>query len=150
MARACGIRLGTQSFELVVLDGGSKSAKVVACVAGQLAPGEDAVEAAAAALREAARSVKAPTDNCSLALDTGLAAFRGVTLPFSDRDKIEEVLKFEVESQLPHWSVDDVVVDFLVLREAPSESKLLATAVRKDALTPALRAAERAGLDAID
>ena len=150
MARACGIRLGSQTYELVVLEGSAKSPKLIACRAGEFAAGEDPVQVAAQALREVAREARAPADNVGLAVDTGLAAFRGVTLPFADRAKIEEVLKYEVESQLPHWSVDDVVVDFLVLRSSQNESKLMAAAVRKEALEPALKTCELAGLDAIE
>jgi hypothetical protein len=150
MARSCGIRIGARRFELVALEGTVKKPKLIACVAGEIPPGENPQAAALAALREALRKHKLPVDNAGLAIDTGIAAFRRLTLPFSDREKIEQVLKFEVESQLPHLSIDEVVVDFALQGSLPNESRLLAIAVPKASLRPTLELAERAGIDALD
>lgn len=150
MARSCGIRLGQQRFEIVALEGSSKKAKVIAAGSGEIPAGPDAVAAMAEALREAAKSLGVPTENIGIAVDTGLAAFRNVTLPFDDRAKIEDVIKFEVESQLPQWSIDEVVIDFLSLSTKPSESRLLVTAVQKSGLKPLLDACDQAGLPAFD
>lgn len=150
MARSCGIRIGARRFELVALEGTVKKPKLIACVAGEIPPGEDPQAAALTALREALRKHKLPVDNAGLAIDTGLAAFRRLTLPFSDREKIEQVLKFEVESQLPHFTIDEVVVDFALQGSLPNESRLLAIAVPKASMRPTLELAERTGIDALD
>jgi Tfp pilus assembly PilM family ATPase len=157
MARSCGLRIGSRRFELVVLDGGPKKSRILATAVGDLGrpPGEPAAEGAEAdagadaadALRQAVKENAVPTDNIGLAIDTSLAAFRNIKMPFADRAKIEQVLKFEVESLLPQWSVDDVVVDFHVLESTSDSSELLVTAVPKADLRRAIDLCARAGAE---
>ena len=94
------------------------------------------------------RAFDVPLDNVSVAVDSGLAAFRSLRLPFTDDAKIEEVLKFEIESELPQWSIDDVIVDFLVQQRDEKGSELLVTAVRKDDLRGVLDVCARRRLRA--
>lgn len=151
MARSCGLRIGPRRFELVVLDGGAKKHKITAYMAGELPrDGEDAVATAAAALREAVKTHNVPHDNVGVAIDTGLAAFRTLKVPFSDKAKIEEVIKFEVESQLPQWNVDDVVVDFQILDSTDDSSELLVSAVPKADLKQVLAICEKAGVEPLE
>src|SRR6202008_4046438 len=96
-----------------VLEGSAKKHRITAFQAGELpAGGEGAAQEAARVLKEAAKTHSIPHDSVGGAIDSGVAAFRAIKLPFSDPDKIEEVLKFEVESQLPQWAIDEVVVDW--------------------------------------
>lgn len=151
MARSCGIRIGPRRFELVVLDGSAKKHKITAYMAGELPrDGEDPIATAAAVLREAVKLHNVPKDNVGVVIDTGLAAFRTIKVPFSDKGKIEEVLKFEVEGQLPQWNVDDLVVDFLVLDSTPEVSELLVTAVPKSDLKHVLTICEKAGIEPLE
>ncbi len=151
MARACGIRIGPRRFELVVLDGSAKKHKITAYMAGELPrEGDDPIASAAALLREAVKQHNVPRDNVGVAIDTGLAAFRSIKVPFSDKDKIEDVIKFEVESQLPQWNVDDVVVDFQILETNDNTSDLLVTAVPKADLKTVLSICEKAGVEPLE
>lgn len=151
MASSCGIHIDQRRFHLVALDGSAKKHKVSAHLSGEIAPGEDPVTAVSTALRKIAKQKKLRGENVALAVDSGLAAFRNLTLPFDDRTKIEEVLKFEVENDLPQWDIDEVIVDFLVLSSRPGiESNLLVTAIPKMRLERQLAACERAGLEAAD
>src|SRR5688572_11766807 len=114
MAKSCGIRIGPKRYELVVLEGSAKKHRITAFQAGEFpAGGEDPIAEKAQLLKDAAKRHGIPHDSVGLAIDSGLAAFRTIKLPFNDPNKIEEVLKFEVESQLPQWAIDDVVVDWL-------------------------------------
>jgi hypothetical protein len=100
------------------------------------------------ALRAIVTEHRLRPENICLALDSGQAAFRNLTLPFDDRDKIEEVIKYEVESEFPQWNIDDVIVDFLVLATKPgAESNLLVLGMPKAPLELELQACEKAGLD---
>ncbi len=151
MARSCGIRIGPRRYELVVLDGSSKKHKIAAYSAGELPPpGEDGSSGATDVLKEALRAHRVPRENVNLAIDTANAAFRHLTLPFGDRSKIAQVVKFEVESQLPQWNVEDVVVDFHVLRSTDQSSELLVAAVPKTQVGAALEMCERAGVEPLD
>ncbi len=151
MARSCGLRIGPRRYELVVLDGGPKKHRVAAYATGDLPHGgEDAATQAAAVLREAVRQHAIPKENLAIAIDAGLAAFRSISVPFTDREKIEEVVKFEVESELPQWNIDDVVVDFHMLETAGEASDLLLSAVPKAEIRSALDLCERAGLEPLE
>ncbi|MBI5362165.1 MAG: pilus assembly protein PilM [Planctomycetes bacterium] len=153
MARSCGLRIGPRRFELVVLDGSGKKHKVIATHAGEFPKAEagaDAAALAADALKEALKQLNVPKENVGVAIDSRLAAFRTIKMPFSDKAKIESVLKFEVEGMLPQWNIDDVVVDFHKIEETDESSELLVTAVQKADLRRALDICEHAGLEPLE
>ncbi len=150
MARACGIRIGSRRYELVVLDGSPKKHKIVSYASGDLSDGEDPSESASRVLREAIKAHNVPTENVGIAVDTGMAAFRTLKLPFSDRGKIEQIIKFEVESQLPQWNIDDVIVDFHVMDSTKDSSELLVTGVPKDRLGVVLDTCSDAGFEPLE
>ena len=101
----------------------------------------------AGVLAQAVRQHGIPTENVGVAIDTGLAAFRTLTLPIADKTKIEQVLKFGVEGMLPQWSIDDVVVDCMPLDTSGDSSEILVTAVRKSDLRRVLDVCTMAGLE---
>src|SRR5262245_14742094 len=151
MSQAIGIHLGEHSFHLLALDGSLKRYKVVCATTGEIPSGEGAAQTVIEQLREIVKENRLRGANVYLAIDSGAAAFRSLTLPFDDREKIEEVIKFEVEGNLPQYDIDQVVVDFQVLGSKPGvESNLLVTAVPKDRLGAALHLCEKAGLEALD
>lgn len=151
MARSCGIRVGSRRFEIVVLEGNAKKHRITAFKAGEFpVGGEDPLASQAQALREAAKELDIPLDSTAIAVDTGLAAFRTVKLPISDREKLEEIIKFEVESLLPQWDIQDVVVDFLVQDQVDNETSLLVTAVPKSDLQQVVGLCERAGVEPLE
>ena len=151
MATACGIHIDQRRFRLIALDGSPKKHKIVAHFAGEVLPGEDPVAAISAALRRVGKENKLRPECVGLVVSSGLAAFRNLSLPFDDRGKIEEVLKFEIESDLPQWDIDNVVVDFLVTDSKPGvQSNLLVTAIPKEHLAPKLAACEKGGFEATE
>ena len=150
MARSCGLRLGQRRFELVVLEGNAKKHRIAAFQASEFPLDEDPVGAAVRALKAAAKEHSIPHDNIGLVVDSGMGAFRRLKLPFTDEGKIDQVLKFEVEGQLPQWSIDDVVVDFLPLERIGKETNLLVTAVPKNDLRAVLTLCEAAGIEPLD
>lgn len=148
MARTCGIRIGPKRFELVVLDGSAKKHKVVASASGELPrDGDDAPAAAAKVVAEALKRVKAPVDDVMVAIDAGFGAFRTHKVGLSDRAKIEQTLKFDVEGEFPHLSIDDAVVDFEILESAGDSSQLLVTAVKKDDIRRTVDLLAKAGAE---
>jgi hypothetical protein len=151
MARTCGIRIGPRRYELVVLDGSAKKHRIVAFQTGEFPQGgEDPLADAAATLKAALKSSGAPLDTTSIAIDTGLAAFRTLKLPDLEEGKIEQVIKFEVEGALPHWNIDDVVVDFLKLEAVGGETSLLVTAVPKVDLAREIDVCVRSGCEPLE
>jgi hypothetical protein len=136
---------------MVVLDGGAKKHRIAAFKSGEFPQGgEDPLADAVKELEAAAKELKVPTDSIGIAIDSGLAAFRTLKLPALDEAKVSEIIKFEVESQLPQWNIDDVVIDFLTLEKTEQETSLLVTAVPKTALQRELDLCTRAGVEPLD
>lgn len=151
MVRSCGIHLDHEHYHVVCLEGTAKKHRVSARASGRIPAGEGSRAALTEALRDFVREQKSRPEAVGLAVDSGLAAFRSLTVPFDDRAKIEEIIKFEVESDLPQWSIEDVIVDFLVVDSKPGvESKLLVTALPKAELAEQLAVCEKAGVDPQD
>jgi len=152
MARSCALRIGPRRFELVVLEGSPKKHKITAYYAGEfeLDPEADPVQAKAAALRDAARKHRIPRENVSVVMTSSSAAFRRITLPFTDKAKIEQVLKFEVESDLPQFNIDDVVVDHHILQQREGGADLLVTAVPKADAAHIIAVCEKAGIEPLE
>jgi Tfp pilus assembly PilM family ATPase len=148
MAKTCGIRVGPRRFEIVVLDGTAKKHRITAFRTGEFPQGgENPMADAVQALSEAVKDLGVPSDSIGVAIDSGLAAYRTLKLPVLDESKIAEIIKFEVENQLPQWNVDDVVVDFLTLDKTESETNLLVTAVQKVQLQRELDLCAQAGVE---
>lgn len=156
MARSCGIRIGPRRFELVVLDGSAKRHKISAYHVGEFDPAaaaafaEGDISGVSAALKEAAKTHRIPSDNVGVVMSTDHVAFRRVTLPFSDRAKIDQVLKFEIESELPQFDIDEVVVDYHVMSENDSGAELLVSAVPKHDVQTVIAACEKAGIEPLE
>lgn len=148
MARSCGIRLGPRRYEVVVLDGSPKKHKIVAFEAGEIDANLDGdIQASTAKLKDAAKRLGVPKESVGLVIDSGHAAFRRLSLPFSDQTKIGQVVKYEVESELPQWNVEDVIVDWHTLAASDATSDLLITAVPKDYIQAALDLTSSAGIE---
>lgn len=69
-----------------------------------------------------------------------------VALPFRERKKNQQVIKFEVEGLLP-FPVDQVIVDFYQSKETANGNQAMAFAARKEDLQEHLSLMEEAGLD---
>jgi len=151
MAKTCGIHIDQQRFYLVALEGSVKKHRIIAHGEGEIPLDEDPRDAITHGLRRIAKEHKLAPESIGLSVDSSLAAFRAITLPFDDRAKIEEVLKFEIENDLPQWNIEEVVVDYVVTGSKPGvESHLLVTALPKERLAPLLAACESAGLEPLD
>ena len=155
MARTCGIRIGTRRVELLVLDGSAKKPKLVGYGWDPIAVDEDGapdLDGVGDQLKDLGKGIadKVSSDETQLVIDSGAAVYRHLSLPFADKPKIEEVLKFEVESKIPQWDIDETLCDFHVVSGTPVESHLLVTAVPKSVLSERLEAARSAGLEPID
>ena len=148
MAKACGLRIGPRGYELVLLDGSAKKHKVVASEAGELSLAD--ADGAVQVLKDLASRHDIPKDGLRVVIEGGLAAFRRVNLPVNDDDKIEKVVKFEVESELPQFNIDDVIVDWERLSSTKDSCSLLTTIVKKEDLQSVLDLCERGGVEPIE
>ena len=75
-----------------------------------------------------------------------LVTYRTFFLPFRDRKKLEQTIPFELESQVP-FGLEDIVIDYDVLRRDRDGCHILAALVQRSDLTAHLALFEEAGLD---
>jgi type II secretory pathway component PulL len=75
-----------------------------------------------------------------------LVAFRTLFLPFRDRKRLDQTVPFELENQVP-FGLDEVVVDYHVLRRDRSGTVVLAALVQRKDLQQHLALLGGAGLD---
>ncbi len=145
MASSLGIHLRPDGFDYVLLEGSAKRWTVKDSGSGRLDPSA-APKSLGRTLSEGIR-LKGKVDKVVLALPGSRALLREISLPFTDRDKVHQVLKFEVESELYHLDVDEVLADFLTLAGERATPTLLVTVLPKEVVREALDVAAGAGWD---
>jgi Tfp pilus assembly PilM family ATPase len=148
--RSLGISLRPDGFSFAVCDGSLKKYTVAASGSGLLPsdssdPVRDLGKALAAALKSGGAS---KYDKVTIAAPGITSPLRELSLPFSDREKIMQVLKFEVESELYHLDIDDVVCDFLELHDERATTTLLVASQPKSDIQTTLDILSTAGVDA--
>ncbi|HEX9795030.1 MAG TPA: hypothetical protein VGC54_13690 [Planctomycetota bacterium] len=149
MARSLGISLQPDGCSFALLDGSAK--KPVLKAWGSVALELNSRDGAKALGKALARALKSAgvgkTDHQVLSVPSTEAVLRELALPFTERDKVRQVLKFEVESDLYHLDIDDVICDFVDLHDQRATSSILVSAVPKSHLETGLDVAEAAGFD---
>lgn len=71
---------------------------------------------------------------------------RIISLPFTEQKKIDQVVGFEVEGDLP-FSLEELVVDYHILHKKENESRILVAAVEKELFKSFLGVLAAAGID---
>lgn len=87
-----------------------------------------------------------PPDIAISALPGDLIAKRLLTLPFTDRRRLRQVVPFALEEHLP-FAVDDAAVAFAAVGREDSGSLVIAAFARKEVLGRHLELLARAGID---
>ncbi|BHH86020.1 type II secretion system protein GspL [Desulforhopalus sp. 52FAK] len=81
-----------------------------------------------------------------IAFGAELFSYRTLTLPFSDKSKIEQILPLELADASP-VDVDDLVIDFVISKITPEGTEVLAAMIDKEVFTDCLASLNGAGLD---
>ncbi|MFQ5749385.1 MAG: hypothetical protein ACE5H3_08020, partial [Planctomycetota bacterium] len=150
MARSLGLNLQPDGFSFVLLEGNARRYTVKATGAGRLDPeARDPLKALGKTLARALRNggKGSRRDQVVITVPSVDTVLRELSLPFSDRDKVHSVLKFEVESDLYHYDIDEVVCDFLELQDERATSTILVAALPKKDIATALDLADVGGFD---
>lgn len=141
--RGAGFDIGARALTLAVVNRGLKGVRIERAVTRWVPEGaEGPVETLRALAREAAPGAQP----VALGVPVHAVSARAVTLPFTQREKLDAVLPSELEGQLP-FELDEVVVAASLVSQAEGRSRLLAAAVPKTTLRARLEEAARAGLD---
>jgi len=150
VARSLGISLQPDGFSFVLLEGSTRRYTVKAAGSGGLDPeARDPLKALGKTLSRALKTGAKGSrrDQVVVTVPSVDTVLRELSLPFSDRDKVHSVLKFEVESDLYHYDIDEVVCDFLELQDERATSTILVAALPKKDIATALDLAEAGGFD---
>jgi Tfp pilus assembly PilM family ATPase len=136
--RLLAIDLGSHAVKLTTLRGNGRQWSVDERM--DLRVPQDGAEVPALATRMAAlttlfedRPELKPTasDAVALALPGGLATFHRLTMPFSDRAKVEQTLPFAVEAEVP-FDLDTMALGWRVVASGESTTVLAALAVQEE------------------
>lgn len=150
MARSLGLYLQSHGFRYALLEGSGKRFTVKASGEGQFQAEEAGHPKAlgrhlAEAIKGAVKSAKA--DQVVITLPAGGVVMRELSLPFSEREKVMQVLKYEIEGELYHLSAEDVVVDFLELDDGRATPTLLTSVMPNDRIEGVLGVLDGADWD---
>lgn len=148
--RSLGISLRPDGFTFALCDGSLKKYSVAASGSGLLpSDSRDRAKELGKALASALKSEGAAKyDRVSISAPGLTSPLRELSLPFSDREKIMQVLKFEVESELYHLDIEDVVCDYIELQDERATTTLLVAAQPKADIQVTLDVLAAAGVDA--
>lgn len=94
------------------------------------------------AVEEVIQRCGASDCRCNLALPASLFHFKNLSLPFSDRRKIDEVLHYEL-LDLVSFADESILYDTVVLESTTSSTRLLAAITKEAELSPWLEVLER-------
>jgi Tfp pilus assembly PilM family ATPase len=151
MARSVGIELTDASVRILSLETSGKKSRILQFFKAPIpAEGSSAwEERATAVLREALAASKVPRGRVVAAVDSGDALLREVTLPFKGDDQIRRTVRFEMESLIHNYSIEQLVVAHYKTGETDKGSHLLAAAIPKEALARRLKVFQDAGVDPV-
>ena len=147
--RSLGLYLRPDGFDFVLCDGNAKKYAVIANGSGGLHDELNPVKGLGKSIAETLKIAGiSKVDKVTVALPSTASLYRELNMPFGEREKIQQVLKFEIESELYHLEIDDVVCDFLELTDDRATTTLLVVAQPKKGIAQAIEALSVAGLEA--
>ena len=135
MAKSLGISLQSDRFAYVLLEGSAKRYTVRKCGEGVLPTDASGLKQLGKAIEDA---IDATADHVAVAMPSSGVVLRELGLPFSEREKVMQVLKFEVESDLYHLDIDEVLCDFVEVSDDRATPTLLVSIVPKSHMDTAL------------
>ncbi len=146
MARSLGIHLQSHGFDFALLEGSAKRYTVVKS-GSAIFRAEDlrSTKRLGKLIAETAKAGK--VDQVIVTLPASGVVMRELSMPFNDREKVMQVLKFEVESELYHLDIDDVIADFMELNDGRATPTLLVSVLQKDRIASALEVLAAADCD---
>ena len=146
MANSLGIYLYSHGFDYVVMEGTSKRHSVSSSgsimfesgIAGEAKP-------LGRLIADHCKAFK--TNQICVTLSSVGVLNRELGLPFSDRDKVAQVIKYEIESELYHLDIEHVLVDFFELNDGRATSTMSVFALDKDRVNASLEVLRNGDID---
>lgn len=148
MARAVGLELTPAHARILSLEQAGKTTKILQFHQAAIPPGETPwEERAAATLKQAFSDAKVPRGRIVAALDSGDAILREVSLPFKGDDQVRKTVRFEMESLIHNYTIEQLIVSHYKTGETDKGTLLLAAAVPKTVIEKRLKVYQDAGTD---
>jgi Tfp pilus assembly PilM family ATPase len=150
MARAVGLELTPAHVRILSLEQAGKVLKILQFHQAAIPAGETPwEERAAAALKQAFVDTKLPRARVVAALDSGDAILREVSLPFKGDDQVRKTVRFEMESLIHNYTIEQLIVSHYKTGETDKGTLLLAAAVPKAVIEKRLKLYQEAGVDPV-
>ncbi|HZE97123.1 MAG TPA: hypothetical protein VE981_08845 [Planctomycetota bacterium] len=150
MARAVGLELTPAHVRILSLERSGKVTKILqfhqAAIPGGETPWE---ERATATLKQAFVDSGISRGRVVAALDSGDAILREVSLPFKDDAQIRKTVRFEMESLIHNYTIEQLIVSHYKTGETDKATLLLAAAVPKAAIEKRLKVFQDGGVDPV-
>jgi type IV pilus assembly protein PilM len=141
----CGIDIGAYSIKFAFLEVGFRKNTLRGVMETIVPPGEaPLLERQMIAVREGLSQLSGEVTPYIAAAGDQLSV-RVLELPFSDQRKIDQVVGYELESQIVH-AIEDVVFDHVMVEQRPQGATVLAVAARRDDLATLIEGAEAQGI----
>jgi type IV pilus assembly protein PilM len=148
MARSVGIDFGSHSVKVLGLETHGKRFRITRFFDRPL-PRTPEEGTAPQLVAKMFKEGKLPRDLVVMGFDAYASIIREMTVPFKNPDQIRKIIKYESEGQLFSFGIDEVVVDFVKVRETLDSSDLIVIAVVKELLAEKLKVVEDAYVDPI-
>jgi general secretion pathway protein L len=128
-----GIDLGTWSVKVAELEAGFRTAKLIGLYEKPLLPREEGESDLARAARTVGAVIEEEDLSAEMCATTlgGEATLRLITLPFGDPKKIEQVLGYELESQIL-GELEGLVIDNVIASSTAQATNVIAVAAQKE------------------
>ncbi len=150
MARSVGVELTPTHARILTLEMAGKTAKILHFHQAPIADGETPwEERAAAALKAALAEAKGAKGRLVASLDSGDAILREVSLPFKGDDQVRKTIRFEMESLIHNYTIEQLIVSHYKTGETDKGTLLLAAAVPKTVIDKRLKLYQGAGIDPV-
>ena len=107
---------------------------------------EDYSNSAVRAVKKIVRENKLESDTIVAAVPAQNISGRFITLPFSDKKKIDQVINYEIENYVP-FSVDDITADYQMISKSKDGSNIFVQVAKKSDIDAVSHILEQAGLD---
>ena len=137
-----GLDISDDSVTAVQVKSGLKEYQITACARVPL----ENVEGVGGALETLFSSVDLRSDLCIASVPANAVSFRNLSMPFSDRRKIQQTIPFEIEALLP-YPVEEHILDFSI-GAVGEDTGVLAASVKVSRVSEVLEALTRHGVDA--
>lgn len=149
MARSVGIELTQSKIKILAVDHSSRKFRISSYFEADYTPNPEKPweDIAKAAMAEALGKARVSRNRVAVSVDSGEAVIRELTLPFKDDAQVRQTVRYEMESLIHNYAIEDLVVDHYKTGETDKGTMVLAAAVPKELLLKRLKIFTGCGVD---